>query len=448
MPKEKKRLWRFFASVKFALTILIILAVTSIIGTLIKQGQDPSYYVQAYGKDIAKIFAALDLTDMYRSWWFTALLSLFAFNLVVCSLDRLPHVYHLVTMDNLSVDPQQLGKKSFTHGIAAALQADAAAERLAGILTRTGWKNPRRQDRQGTILLFAQKGAWSRFGVYVVHLSILIIMFGAIIGTAFGLKAYVYLPEGRTTDKIFLRKNKAPVPLGFEVHCNRLHMTYYPNGMLKQPRLDLTVLDPEHKTTFRQSTFVNSPLRYRGFTFYQYNSYPMGEFAVKISNKTTGAQQIFRVAPKQNITWPGTGISFRIEDLKGSHEGVVRQAKIRFAAAANAQPSVVWLKNKGTVNIRQAGEDFTLSLRQLYSTLLLVSKDPGIPFVYTGCILMVLGIAIVFFLSHRRIWVRITPEEKDQGSQILISGTSNKNKPGFGRRFQVLVDHLEKELPG
>lgn len=446
MPKEKKRLWRFFASVKFALTILIILAVISILGTLIKQGQEPSYYVQVYGENVSRIFEVLGITEMYRSWWFTTLLCLFAFNLIVCSLDRLPRVYHLVTMDNLRIDPRQLDKKSSTHCIDTVLEAAAVAEKLPGILSGAGWKNPRHLDRQGTILFFAQKGAWSRFGVYFVHLSILVIMLGAIIGTAFGLKAYVYLPEGMGTKKVFLEKNQAPVPLGFEVLCNRLERTFYPNGMLKQPRLDLTVLDPDHKTTFRQSTIINAPLRYRGFSFYLINSYPMGEFSVEISNRTTGSRQIFRVAPKRNVTWQGTDVSFQIVDYERNKEGAVSQAKIRFSDGAATKPYVFWIKNKGTEDIRQGGEDYTISIRQLYSTLLLVNKDPGVLFVYAGCILMVLGLAIVFFFSHGRIWLRITPEEKQQGSQILVSGTSNKNKPAFERRFQQVVDQIVKDL--
>ncbi|MEJ2691269.1 MAG: cytochrome c biogenesis protein ResB [Deltaproteobacteria bacterium] len=88
MPKTKNGIWRFFASVKLALTVLILLAAVSIIGTLIKQGQEPSYYVQEYGTNLARFFQALDITNMYRSWWFSALLCLFAVNLIVCSIER------------------------------------------------------------------------------------------------------------------------------------------------------------------------------------------------------------------------------------------------------------------------------------------------------------------------------------------------------------------------
>ena len=167
---------------------------------------------------------------------------------------------------------------------------------------------------------------------------------------------------------------------------------------------------------------------------------------MEIRNRTTGQEQAFRVPPKRDVAWEGTGVSFRIEALKSDQEGVVHEAKIRFSANTATEPSDFVVKDKGTVTIHQSGEEFTVSFRQLYSTLLLVAKDPGVLIVYVGCFLMILGLATVFFLSHQRLWVWIIPETKQQGSQILISGTSNKNKPAFERRFQTLVDRFKKEF--
>jgi len=446
MPKAKNAVWLFFASVKLALTTLIILAVISIIGTIIKQGQDPSYYVQEYGQNLSRFFEVLDITNMYSSWWFTALLGIFALNLVVCSIERLPRVLHLMTQDNLAIDPRQLEKRGLRHRADSTLSAAAAAERVQKIMVGSGWRKTRRLDREEAILLFAQKGTWSRLGVYIVHLSILVILIGAITGTFFGLKAYVFLPEGRTTNKVFLRQNKKPVPLGYELRCDRYERTFYPNGMIKQYRVDLTVFDTERQSPLQKSVIVNDPLSYRGFTFYQADSYPMEEFLVVIRNKTTGTEQAFRAPPAQDIAWPGTDAFFRVEDLKRDQDDTVYQAKILFKADAVSKPSVFWIKDQGAETIRQSGEEFIFEFRQLYSTLLLVVKDPGVWIVYFGCLLMVVGLAIVFFLSHRRVWIRITKREGQQeGSLILISGTSNKNKPSFERKFLELVDLIRQD---
>jgi len=76
--------------------------------------------------------------------------------------------------------------------------------------------------------------------------------------------------------------------------------------------------------------------------------------------------------------------------------------------------------------------------------LLLVTKDPGVMTVYFGFCLMVIGLIISFFMSHRRIWVYIAPRSKS-GAQILVSGSSNKNKPGFAKRFEDLIVAIEQD---
>jgi cytochrome c biogenesis protein len=440
MAKAKHPAWRFFASVKLALITLIVLAVTSIIGTLIQQGEVPSYYVQEYGPNLARIFELLDITNMYGSWWFVTLLCLFAINLVVCTIERLPRVWRLVTLDNLSIDTRQLEKMRFTHRVDASLPAAAAADRICRIMGRAGWRNQRRhEDGEGSILLFAQQGAWTRLGVYIVHLSVLVILAGSITGTFFGFKAYVFLSEGRSTDKVFRQENREAVPLGFEVQCDRFENTYYPNGMLKQYRVYLTVLDPERGTPYQKSIVVNDPLTYRGITFYAVDSYPADEFFVVIRNRTTAMEQVFRVPPEREAVWPGTAVSFRIEELQRDQDGAVLQAKIRFTADAAAEPSFYWLHDRDTVTIQQSGQEFSISFRQLYSNLLRVTKDPGVPIVYFGCILILVGLAISFFLFHRRVWVTITPKGERE-ARILVSGISNKHKSAFERRFRKLVD--------
>jgi len=444
MPKVKNPVWRFLASVKLALITLFLLASTSIIGTLIKQGQEADYYVREYGANLARLFETLYITDMYSSWWFVALLSLFAVNLLVCSFERLPGVWRLMVMDNLDIDPRQLEKMGCSHKTGTRLPASVAADRIQQLLARAGWKNHRRRNLEESFLLFAQKGAWTRIGVYIVHLSILVILSGVMIGTFFGFQAYVFIPEGRATSSIFLRESKQPVPLGFELQCDRFEKTYYANGMVKEYRSDLTVFDPEREAPYQKSIIVNDPLSYQGLTFYQGDAYPMEEYLIRIRNRATDQEQSFRVPPEREVDWQGTSVSFRVAELKLDQDGAVQQARIKFSADSGTEPTDVWIKNKDTVTIRESGEEFTVSFRQYFSTLLLVTRDPGVLIVYFGCILMVVGLAVSFFTSHRRIWVMVT-SRAGQDSLILASGNANKNKPAFEQRFQNLLDDIGQD---
>jgi cytochrome c biogenesis protein len=446
MPKNKNAVWRFFASVKLALAILIVLASTSIIGTLVKQGKAPAYYIDEYGVSLARLFETMSITNMYHSWWFITLLCLFALNLVICSIKRLPGVWSTVAADNLCINTEQLEKMSFTHRTDTGLVISDSAERVLQCLTSAGWKKPQQLEGEGFTLLFAQHGAWTRFGVYVVHISILIILTGAIAGSLFGFQAYVFLPEGRSTNNIFLRENKQPFPLGFELQCDRFEKSFYPNGMIKQYRADLTVLDQNLKEPYKKSIIVNDPLTYKGLSFYVGDSFPLEEFFIQIRNQTSGMQQAFRVPTERDVPWQGTDVSFRVEELTRDQDGAVMKAKIRFASKTTDEPTIFWVKDKETVTIGTPGEDFTLSFRQLHSTLLLITKDPGILIVYCGFILMIIGLSISFFLSHRRIWAHITPQDKNR-THILLSGTSNKHRLAFEQSFEKLVTEIAQVEP-
>ncbi|MDP2757512.1 MAG: cytochrome c biogenesis protein ResB, partial [Desulfurivibrionaceae bacterium] len=99
MKKTENMVWRFFASVRLALFSLLILATTSIIGTLIPQKNPPEFYIENFGQRTAQFFQMLDVPNMYNSWWFTSLLLLFSINLNVCTIDRLPNVWKMVVMN-------------------------------------------------------------------------------------------------------------------------------------------------------------------------------------------------------------------------------------------------------------------------------------------------------------------------------------------------------------
>lgn len=121
---------------------------------------------------------------------------------------------------------------------------------------------------------------------------------------------------------------------------------------------------------------------------------------------------------------------------------MVRQAKISFSDAAG-EPALLTMNDRSSVTIARPSGNYTLSFRQLYSTLLLVTKDPGVWVVWTGCILMLIGLTMSFCFAHRRLWVLVTPHQ--QGSRILLGGTSNKQRPAFEQRFQELVARIEQD---
>lgn len=438
MKKKNNIIWDFFASVKLALFTLFILAVTSIIGTVIPQGKAPQFYAQQFGEGTARLFQILDIPEMYSSWWFLSLLMLFSLNLIICTFDRLPNVWRVVVQDNLSTDPERLSKMPDRLQLKTVQDRATATRTVSDILSGAGWKPEKKEDGESA-LLFSQKGAWSRLGVYIVHSSILIIFAGAIIGTLFGIKGSVMIPEGRATDAIYEFDTRKAIPLGFQVRNDRFAIEFYQNGTPKEFTSDLTVIDPARDTPYQKTIEVNDPMDYNGFTFYQSSYEAMEIFETQVKNLATGTQEKFQIPPGKQIKWQDTPVVFGIINMQQVRTGF--RLKVWFSDG-KGEPSVFWMNDGANVTIQRPENNYEFSARQLFATGLQVTKDPGVWTVYIGCTLMLLGLYIAFFLSHRRVWAYL--KQEDDGCSILISGTSNKNRYGFEKEFASLLDRFRK----
>ena len=130
--------------------------------------------------------------------------------------------------------------------------------------------------------------------------------------------------------------------------------------------------------------------------------------------------------------------AFSIEENRGE---VTRRLKIWFSDD-KGKASVFWLQAGQKAKIERPGESYTLKVDQAYATGLQATKDPGVGLVYGGCILMLLGLYVAFFLSHRRLYGIIQVEGSE--CRILLAGDANKNKVGFERKFTERIKRLDQ----
>lgn len=437
--KKENSIWDFFASVKLALITLSLLATTSIIGTIIPQNKPLQWYAQEYGSSLAQLFKILDIPDMYGSWWFLALLGLLCTNLIVCSLDRFPDVWKQMKADGLDTPCTRLEKMGIKKEWRSSSSLEAAVLDLGARLNRIGWKSSSRSGDGGT-LLFAQKGGWSRIGVYVVHTSILVIFVGAVIGELWGFKGNVMIPETQQTDKIYTFNGTKTIDLGFTVRCDSFILELYPGGMPKKYRSELTILE-DGKELFQAPIEVNSPLKYRGITLYQASYEGYQDFMIKVTNKGSGNSKTAIVPFQEQGEWPREGLTFGVINADGTGQSVTR-LKLWLSDNKGA-PSVLWLKAGESATVDRESGTYLLTAKQMYATGLQVSKDPGVWVVYLGCGLMLLGLVMAFFMSHQRIWLLV--KEEEGGASILFTGSANKNRFGFENIFNDLAEILQKK---
>jgi cytochrome c biogenesis protein len=436
--QNNNSVWHFFASVKLALVTLFLITITSIIGTLIPQKESFEWYASQYGPKTAQLFSVLDIPDMYNSWWFISLLFLLGFNLVICSIDRFPAVWRQVKADGLQYTGERIRKMSTRKNWDYTGLSSAAAQNMTDTLNKRGWKTATKSMGNDT-LIFSQKGNWTRTGVYMVHGSILLIFLGAIIGNLLGFKGSVSIPETMERDRIALYDTREILDLGFVVRCNSFAIEFYPNGMPKEYTSSLTILE-NGQELFTQEIEVNSPLKHKGITFYQSSYEAYQDFVVTITNNTTGNQKTFIASFQKQTEWAEEGIRFGIINAKALEQSIV-SSKIWFSKE-NGTPITQWLDDNTTATLNGTDLDYRVSAKQMYATGLQVAKDPGVWWVYIGCGLMLFGLYVAFFMSHRRIWLLVSDSEK--GTEIILTGSANKNRPGFERLFDNLASELEQ----
>src|SRR3990170_3432904 len=226
------KVWKFFTSLKLAIFVIIILAVASIIGTIIEQNQPLEKYRQFYSDGTIRLFESLNLFDMYHSWWFLLLLVLLTVNLSCCTLDRLPRAVKVVRNPKTTLDESlemslshvdRWKRKGGLEGLADTYKAAMGGAFAKTLVT----------ENSGTLHLYAEKGIISRFGVYVTHLSIIIIFIGAIIGNMFGFKGFANIVEGESVRTIPTRGGTNHVDLWFAVRCNKFWVDFYPSWQPK-----------------------------------------------------------------------------------------------------------------------------------------------------------------------------------------------------------------------
>jgi len=436
--KHNNQLWEFFASVRLAVFTLCTLSLTSVIGTVIPQKEEFSWYVDRYGHATAQFFQVLDIPDMYSSWWFLGLLGLLCANLIICSIDRFPTAWRLVKADQLAVSPERLQSMPCREDWTLPSSLAESAEILQSSLAKAGWPSSSRKVDEA-VLLFAGKGAWSRLGVYMVHASILIIFAGAVFGNFLGFKGNVMIPETESTGKIFAAGSSQPIDLGFEIRCDSFAIDYYENGMPKEYRSQLTVSE-NGKEVLRKEIEVNKPLTYRGITFYQSNYEAYKNFLLKIATDPGQSPQVFKAPYQQEMAWPEGKLRFGVINVEARGDRIER-IKI-WLKEDGQEPSTLWVGNGKEATFSFSGKTYSILAKQMYATGLQVAKDPGVWLVYLGCLLMLIGLYVSFFLSHRRIWLLLRPAEKNRGTNIIFAGAANKNKIGFARSFSRLADLL------
>lgn len=479
MDKEKNktiidRIWDFFASIKVAIVIFACLSITSIIGTIIEQNAPAEKNIKLLTKlfsassapTLYGIFDSLGFMDMYHSWWFVTILLLFAANLIICSTDRLPKILKLVKEPvKPLLDEHFKGfgiKKELVLKGKPEKTREAVSEAAKKVL---GFNLAETKEGQG-YQFYSQKGNFTRLGVYITHISILVILLGAIIGIFFGFKGFLNLPEGGDSSVAYTRGDRQGKPLGFIIRCDDFSVDFYGStDMPKAYKSWLTIIK-DGKEVVRKVIEVNDPLSFEGVTFYQssYGLVPGGGqnsiFRLRVTSKE-GKSEDLNLNFGGSFTIPGTNLTGKIEDFSPAL-GIDERTGRPFTYAEQMNNPAVYInfyengarKSGGWILKRypdswRLAEGHTVEFADLWGiqyTGLQVRRDPGVWVVYLGCIFMAIGLYVAFFMSHRKIWIKLVEDKNN--TRVSIGATANKNRHAFESKIEKMLSFLSKEKGG
>jgi cytochrome c biogenesis protein len=298
------RLLEFLGSMNLAITLLLVVAIASVIGTVLQQNQAFQDYQIKFGPFWFQVFDALGLYDVYTAGWFMALLSFMVLSTSVCIYRNLPHV--LNDMRQFREHARAKSLRSFHHKREwIAGSSDDLLEAAGRVLKVKGyqWKGLEAGDHR---MLAAKKGGIGRLGYLLTHGAIVLICIGGLIDGNVTLKfrewtgnlkpetrnlvaseipeisrlsvdnpsfrASITIPEKRVSRVAFLtlREGFLVQPLPFSIEVKDFRIEHYETGQPKSFESDLVVRDLENpERSVEQTIKVNHPMVFDGYTIYQ-----------------------------------------------------------------------------------------------------------------------------------------------------------------------------------
>ncbi|KGG14779.1 Cytochrome c-type bioproteinsis protein Ccs1/ResB [Prochlorococcus sp. MIT 0602] len=419
-----RRVINWLASLKVAIVLLLLIAISSSIGTAVPQGQPAEIYLSTYSTNKflgwinGELLLQMQLDHVYSSLWFIILLAWLSLSLIICSWKRqFPTLQKSMAWIDYK-DPKQIQKLAISKTFKVN-QSDKGIGNLEDYLIHQGWNVQKKSYR-----LAARKGLIGRVGPPLVHFGMIVLMFGATLGVLQGDRLEKFLAPERSLDLLSPNGiNKVNLKLtDFQIERG-------PNGEPEQFRSKLELTDKKLKKEFTKEISVNHPLRFNGITIYQAD-WSLASITIQIDgspklqfplNKIDelGEQVWGVVIPSMNT--PNDQVLLTVS----SEEGPVRAFNIKGNSIGLARPDG---------GIIETANSKIKVFNILPSSGILLKYDPGVPIVYIGFSIFLIG-SILSIISTKQIWI-ISEKEN---SLLYIGGLSNRNTIGFANQFPLIV---------
>lgn len=472
-PSIVTRFLNLLSSVRFGVTLLILLVIACMIGMLVMQQN-----VEGFDKYFAELtpsqkllYGTLGFFDIYHSWYFNALLLVLSLNIVLASIDRFPKAWTYISRPKLDASAKWLlGQPQHATLKLQGTSRNAVAERIAGACRSVGLK-PVITEKGNRTFVFAQRGAWNRLGAYAVHVGLLTIFMGGFLTAQFGRTGNMPLKPGTSASEMsetvfnLDQLSRAVVPLPFKVTCTDIQQKLIKKDgpITADNTIDwLTRIKISDETGEREAlVHLNRPYDYRGYRFFQASFQALGRarnITLRLTPESGGALQEVSIPRNGSATLAdGTRIDFVnfLPDFKLSGGQPTTDSGNYFNPAAllnvttasgeqkRAYAFTTELPNNAPIGAPVGGYKFRLVDFEKVADahILSIQRDPGANVFYLGSALLTLTLCAVFFFSHQRVWA-VIEERSGTNYEVVLGANSNRNLMSLEDRFKQLTNAI------
>ena len=335
------------SSMRFAISLLSLLAIASIIGTVMKQNEPIPNYINQFGPFWYEVFNKLGLYSVYSAWWFLLILAFLVTSTSLCISRNAPKMLKDMRSWRDTVREQSL--RNFHHRAEWEVAGSTAAlsQQLAGRIAERGYK-VKLIEKENATLIAAKKGAANKWGYIFAHSAIVIICVGGLLDSDLPIRWQAWfqnktpfsgngviaqipaqhrlglnnptfrgntlISEGSSSQTaIIQQKNGVYIQdLPFTIKLKHFVIDYYSTGMPKLFASDVEVTDHETGKTFPATIKVNQPLLFKGLAVYQ-SSFEDGGSKLQLTG--------YPMAGVANTTFPITGEIGSSTALKADNGG-------------------------------------------------------------------------------------------------------------------------------
>ena len=291
----------FFSSMRFAVALLSLLGIASVIGTVLQQNQLQTDYLVKFGPFWTRIFDFLGLYDVYASAWFVVIMMFLVVSTSLCLIRNVPPFWREMKSFREKIKEKSLA--AMRHS--SLLDVNIAPEVAKRYLEVQGFQGKTINREDGSILIAAKKGTMNKWGYIFAHIALIVICLGGLIDSNLLLKlgmltgrivpdnqavyakdfkpesilgaanlsfrGNVSISEGQSADVVFLNADNGMLvqDLPFEVKLKKFHIDFYNTGMPRDFASDIEVTDKATGKKLERTIRVNHPLTLHGITIYQ-----------------------------------------------------------------------------------------------------------------------------------------------------------------------------------